>query len=352
MLATVVKEGCYQTYPHANGFADGGQSIVLGRLNNGTASLWKVPPGSEKEFQICAFDISSERERLLWFDVARDANLLVTVAGGAVWLFDLNSPGNQKVVYQAQPPATISTQLPSITADGKRILIGLRQEEMHSVLSLDTASGEGHVLFEYPWFTNHFHFCPHDENWIGFCHEGPCEQIGKRVWGWHAEHAPRGRCCFDQHWGDPAHELCVGHERWAFHESKIAVVAYGVSSGGPRGIYEAGTDGTSRLISGGDRDLHLNVSRDGNWIVADTSGPHDLPGKGWEKAGGISDILLIDSRDGSRRWLARTRLQPRHPFHPHPVFSPDGRSVFYNEASADGHGGRVMRVANPGLENE
>jgi Tol biopolymer transport system component len=139
----------------------------------------------------------------------------------------------------------------------------------------------------------------------------------------------------------------VGHERWKFHEPGAVVVGYGASRGEPRGIYEVSTSSRSRLVSEGDRDLHVNISRDGRWIVVDTSGPHDQPGKGWEDVNGVSDILLIDAASGARRWLARTRLGARHPYHPHPCFSPDGRHIYFNEASGEGCGGRVMRIANP-----
>ena len=348
MPAELVKEGCYLTYPHSNGFADNGRSIVLGRMEGRVTSLWKIPPDPGNGIRICEFEMPGEPEQPLWFDVAQNANRMAVVQDNGIWIYDPEKPGRGECFHRVGTPNRLYP-IPSITSDGRQVLFGVHFPDHHAALSVDVETGKSRILFEKPWLMGHFHFSPHDENWIGFCHEGPCGQTGDRLWGRHATHAPHGLCLLDQHWGDPDRELSIGHERWCFHDSKAAVVAYGASRGEMRGIYETGTDGKSRLISRGDRDWHLNVSCDGRWIVADTSGPHDLPGKAWENAGDISDIILIDSVDGSRRWLARSRLRSKHPFHPHPVFSPDGRFIYYNEAASDDHGDRVMRVANSGL---
>jgi hypothetical protein len=44
--------------------------------------------------------------------------------------------------------------------------------------------------------------------------------------------------------------------------------------------------------------------------------------------------------------VARSRLS-RHPSHAHPIFSVDGRHVYFNEASEDGLLNRVWRAGNP-----
>ncbi len=152
---------------------------------------------------------------------------------------------------------------------------------------------------------------------------------------------------FDQFAHDPQRVLYAGHERWSFHDRSVLIVAYGEGPARPRGIYEAFTDGRpQRLVSEGDRDMHLDVSRDGRWVVVDTSGAFDAPGKGWEDSRAISDILVIDRLTGERRYVARTRIM-NHPSHPHPVFSPDGRHIYYNEANEKGDLNRVWRAENP-----
>jgi len=344
--STVFREGFYLTYPHNNGFCQDGRGLVLGRLDGASASLWKTSLDANEETRVCRFDVAGEAEKLLWFDVAQNANRLVTVRDNGIWIYDLDRPGGGDCIYRAESPAQLLS-LASITSDGRQVVATLRFPDRYAALSVEVETGKSRILFEQPWYANHFHFSPYDEAWIGFCHEGPCEQVGDRVWGWNAIHAPEGRCLFDQNFGNPARELCVGHERWCFHAPTALVVAYGVSPGGPRGTYEIFADGKSpRLVSRGDRHLHVNASRSGRWAVIDTSGPHDLPGRSWENANGISDILLLDAVSGGQLFLARTRLDS-HPSHPHPVFSPDERFIFFNEATVPDKGNRVRVVENP-----
>ena len=344
--ADVIMEDCYQTYPHANGFADGGRSLVLGRVEGKMTSLWKVPLDGGAAVKVCEFDTTAEAEPLLWFDVALTANRLFTVAQGALWSFDLNLPSSAGEMI-CRPPLAISYGLCSVTADGARVVLPLRDGEFFVAYEIDTATGRGRELFRKDWWVGHLHYCPHDESWIGFCHEGKCEVTADRVWGWHQTLAPEGRCLFDQRWEDAERRLFTGHERWCFHQTGALTVAYGVSDGKPRGVYEV-TPGNpaGRLVSEGDRHLHVSPSHCGRWAVIDTCGPHDMPGRGWENAGTVSDIILLDMADGRQQWLTRSRLSS-HPWHVHPVFSPDGKSVFFNEAAAQGRGGRVMRIANP-----
>jgi hypothetical protein len=211
------------------------------------------------------------------------------------------------------------------------VIAGFNHDERNGIIAINTRSGEGGVLVEHHWLTGHPHFSPFDPAWISYCHEGKTEIVSDRLWAWHAEHAPKGRALWDQLGG----KLCVGHEVACRHDLSVLAVAYGVSPGGPRGLYEVYLDDRKpRLISKCDRDLHCNVSRDGKRMVVDTSGPHDLPGRGWENAEGRSDISLIDPATGQRKLLARSKITS-HPWHPHPVFTPDGRAVVYGEGSGD-----------------
>lgn len=166
------------------------------------------------------------------------------------------------------------------------------------------------------------------------------------MWAWHAREAPRGRCVFDQKRRENGKFLYVGHERWCFHETAVLAVAYGFSEIGPCGLYLLYPDGRPpRLVSRSDHDLHCNISRDGRFPVVDTTGRHDAPGRGWESPDNkTSDIVLIERATGARRFLARSRLGQAHPSHPHPTFSPDGQTIFFNEADGTGTRNRVLMV--------
>ncbi|HLL87918.1 MAG TPA: hypothetical protein VK324_01310 [Tepidisphaeraceae bacterium] len=330
-------ESAYITYPHCNGFF--GRDVVVGSFAGDVGRLvaksLDAAGGAGRE--LAAF----EAAKPVWFDVAPSPAVAVAVAGGTVWLADLRGGRVPRALYRAQGGQRLS-DLACITADGRRVVFTARDADSdHSRgVVVDTISGEATVVVEHDWHANHFHFCPHDEAWVGYCHEGATE-VPDRLWAWHATHAPRGRCLFDQraNAADPSRPLYVGHERFGFARTSTYVVAYGVSPGGPRGLWEVFPDPgrPPRLVSGGDGDWHCDVSRDGRLAVVDTAGPHDLPGVGPVDGSAGSDIILIDTATGARRHLGRAKVLS-HPYHPHPVFTPDGSAVLFNSATTGDHG--------------
>ncbi|WP_405718467.1 hypothetical protein [Streptomyces sp. NBC_00046] len=104
---------------------------------------------------------------------------------------------------------------------------------------------------------------------------------------------------------------------------------------------------TGRVQAGPARpDRHCDISRDGRRAVVDTTGPFDAPGRGWQDAGQVSDVVLVDMATGARTPLARTEAD-RHPRHPHPVFTPDGTAVLYNHGDPSTGEVAVARVPLP-----
>lgn len=347
-LVSDFEENLHLTYPHNNGFADDGAALVLGWRDDHEVGLVKQDLAG-KRTKLCRFERESQPEDLLWSDTAIDRNITVTVANNQLWTFD-HSGKKQKstLVYEAASGTSLHP-IAAIRPDGTQIVCSLHHDGRYSALLFDLTAGSHRVIFQKDWFVNHFHFCPHDPDWIGFSHEGSCAAIMDRVWGWHPVEAPEGQCFFQQWESTPGRTLYAGHERWSFHDRSALVVAYGDGPGNPRGVYETFVDGRpQQLVSEGDRDFHLDVSRDGRWIAIDTTGVHDTPGKGWENAWPFTDILVLDRITGERRFVAHSRLSI-HPSHAHPVFSPDARHVYFNEASEDGLRNRVWCAANPFL---
>lgn len=328
LISDFAQRRCH-TYPHCNGFADGGKSVVLAQIEPGHTSLWK-------------YDLQTGGEQLIrrfpgavsWVDVARNANVMIVEAEGELWLLELDQPGEGRVVYrQAQGCKWLG--MPSITADGAAALVPYERAGRRGAMRIDIAGGQGQPTFEHDWWANHAHFSPYDPEWIFYCHEGWVDLVPDRMWAWHKRHVPRGRCIFDQASSVPGKLLRVGHEVGCVHDASALVVAYGTSEVGPRGLYEIFLDDRQpRLISQGDRDWHCHPAPCGRWAVVDTSGPHDAAGRGWENSHKISDIILVNKATGQRRFLARSRLA-EHPWHPHPAFSPNGRYIVYCQASID-----------------
>jgi len=323
----------YLTYPHCNGFCRDGRPLVLESRGGGRFDVLAIDPdltpGSEQ--QVCTFQTT---HACGWIDSAADADRLAICDVDGLKVLDLDTPNaSPRLIYRPRAGERMQ-DVPGITPDGRYALAGLTWPDHRRYGVVIVATDAANVVHraDWPWFANHFHFCPHDPGWVGFAHEGATEQIDDRVHAWHACSAPDGPCIFDQRGDNKDTRLCVGHERWCWHDTSAMVVAYGVSPGQPRGIWQAWPNGRApRLISEGQRDWHVNISPDGNKIVVDTTGPHDQPGRGWDHAADVSDILLIEADTGHRRHLARAKRGPSHPFHPHPTFSPDGDHVYFND---------------------
>lgn len=90
--------------------------------------------------------------------------------------------------------------------------------------------------------------------------------------------------------------------------------------------------------------LEISVSTGKADELFTDSGPLDTPGRGWQNAGQVSDVMLVDIATGARTLLARTAAD-RHPRHPHPVFTPDGTAVLHNDG--DPSTGEVAAVLVP-----
>ncbi|MFJ1614697.1 oligogalacturonate lyase family protein [Streptomyces sp. NPDC088251] len=348
---TLLLNGAHLPYPHANGFHAGGERVVLTRHSPVTGAIgltsvrWR---GEERAARaLCELPPStSGPEQLLWPDVALAAERAAWVWNGALHVLDLDSGASERL-YTAAPGHTLQN-LCSLTGAGDRVVVMEHPEGRETAvtcLEISVSTGKTDELFGKPWFANHPAHSPHDESWLTFAHEGPSQEIPDRIWARHPTRGPEGRCVFDQ--ATERGTLAVGHERWMFHDLGAVVCAYGESEAGPRGLYTLYPDGrAARLVSEGDRDWHCDISRDGRLAVVDTTGPLDAPGRGWQNAGQVSDVVLVDVATGARTPLARTEAD-RHPRHPHPVFTPDGTAVLYNHGDPSTGEVAVARVTLP-----
>ncbi|GAA5196420.1 hypothetical protein [Microbacterium jejuense] len=357
-------ENAYATYPHANGYyGDGGRRVALGRAAGvdeivGVAWDAAAPSGGEPEVLVPAGFLvaASGHERsawspeaptrsVPWFDVGLRSHTLVCAHGDALIAVELSDAVRRpRVAYRSQEGWTLDG-LAGVAADGRTAAVTEEREGVHRALLVELGDGSSREILRHRWHANHVHFAPADEGWIGYSHEGPATAVDDRVWAWHSTAAPSGRPVVDQRAlsHDPPDAVALGHERWMFHDLGAVVVAYGESPAGPRGVYEVFVDGRPpRLVSAGERDWHVGISRDGRRLVVDTTGPAGAPGRGWEHAGTSSSIVLIDAVTGERRTLVEAGFIA-HPYHPHPSFTPDGSAVVFNHVERDSAGAVVRR---------
>ncbi|MEE1770914.1 oligogalacturonate lyase family protein [Streptomyces sp. JV185] len=348
---TLLLAGAHLPYPHTNGFHADGERLVLTRYAPATGATGLVSicwRGEDRATRLLyeASPSTTGAEQMLWPDVALAAERVAWVRNGALHILDLDS-GAPERLYTAAPGHTLQN-LCSLTASGDRVVVMEHPEGREApvtCLEVSVATGRAVELFGRGWFANHPAHSPHDEAWLTFAHEGPAREVPDRMWARHPAQVPEGRCVFEQ--ATERGTLAVGHERWMFHDLGAVVCAYGESEAGPRGLYAVHPDGRApRLVSAGDRDWHCDISRDGRRAVVDTSGPFDAPGRGWQNAGQVSDVVLVDIATGARTPLARTAAD-RHPRHPHPVFTPDGTAVLHNHGDPSTGEVAVARVPVP-----
>lgn len=318
----LIAAGAHLTYPHCSGF-HGSDRVAVVRYDRDATRIVSVPwrgSGSPEVLHSLA-----PQAKPFWFDVS-PTNRIGYVSGGALHVGDL---GGAVTPVWRHDTMTLDDDLTGLSADGRRALVAAHDGHRHAGFEVDVATGTATTLYEVDWWANHLQYCRHDERWIGFSHEGPALDVPDRVWSWHGGRIAR---VLDQRAvsEDRSRFVAVGHEVWCRHDTAVLAVAYGDSEAGPRGLWLAYPDGRpARLVSPGNRYWHCDVSPGGRYAVVDTTGPADAPGRGWQNAAGVSDVLLVDLADGSTRHLARTAAA-NHPWHPHPVFSPDGSAVLYN----------------------
>ncbi|HEY9250058.1 MAG TPA: hypothetical protein VIO38_13040, partial [Rariglobus sp.] len=372
MIASAIKigsrhflgEGTSIAYPHCNGFVPGGEKLVVGRRLG------------ETDRRLVCVDLRTLREETLppiphdgdptdkpgiSHDIALLRPRIAALSRRAAWTLDLEPGARWRKVYAPAQGSKLQ-DLPSISPDGARLLVGETRPHCHAAVEIDLETLQPRTLFTLPWYANHFHYCPHDPSWIGFSHEGPTEATLDRCWVWHEQRARVGRCVFDQFTAadDPSRPLNVGHERWAFHDTSAYVVAYAVSPGGPRGLYEVFADGRPpRLLRQTNTAWHCNMDASGRIAVIDTSAPWDpVPATGAayeagvaahlkadrEKTPNLSDVVLLDLATGEDLHIARV-TRTRHPWHPHPALSPDARWLAYTDDTPGRQGSWLVQIS-------
>jgi fibronectin type 3 domain-containing protein/sarcosine oxidase gamma subunit len=312
------------TYPHNNGF------WRSDTVNWGPDTAVIATDLGAGNFQLSQFDPNTSRLAVIgqqaflattyFWDVATNGVAVVTDANSAALKWDLNT--NTKSVLWSTTTDRVTGA--TITPDGTRVafatqLIGSSGLDC-SLRTVDVATLVAQELVhKNPFVLNHVHYSPFDPNWIQFSHEGDPVTIRDRMWGWHATLAPSpdGANIFPAAGGL---NLQNDHERAMFHAAGSVVVAYGGNASS--GVWEAYYNGTYKHTStnhlGYDAN-HVDISRDGRWMVIDTT-----------NVGGVSRVVAVNFATGAWQLLYTTSINT-HPYHPHPVISPDNKWVFFND---------------------
>ena len=225
----------------------------------------------------------------------------------------------------------------------------VRTEKLNSYIRVfDTSTGRQILCERVPeaWIT-HVQFSPVNPDWILYNHEWPSDCGIRRLWLWDGAEHRRLRTEADgrsrKDWS--CHEMWTADGRWIIYHGKFADGRAYVGRVGPTG----GDNIEIALPPEYQRYGHFTAGTQHNdWLVSDGYWhPAGAPESGlW--GGEWITKLQVDWEARRIRW---TPLCEHHSSwdcqdsHPHPVFSPDDRHVYFT--SNLGGGRCVCRVAVP-----
>jgi oligogalacturonide lyase len=201
-------------------------------------------------------------------------------------------------------------QAPHENADGRYIVFGGKVDGIHRIYRLDVSTGDITVLLEVDGNPTHLHCSPADPDIMMLCDSTvPDSKPKQRVWFMTMDGSER--------W----HPYTQTPQEWLTHESWMGDTGKALICYWPGGIMEVNQDGTGARMIAKINAWHAGASPDGAYIVVDTN---------WIERG----LHLIERESGRMCKLCAlgvdvpgdtlTTMQ-----HPHPSFSPDGKTVLF-----------------------
>ncbi len=227
---------------------------------------------------------------------------------------------------------------PGITSDGK--YISLQHQDQTGSTAIDLFLVEEKRLKTVyrasfcPPFSKATHSMvnPSNPKEVFFCHEGDCHYITNRMWIYSGEqNAVRNfyKQSLDK---DGANGDCCGHEMWAENGMDMFFVKYPASTIEPKGIFKINIgSGQTKQIAGQYPYWHVGVYRNGEILAGDTMGEN-------------GDIHVVLICGGQEKIIADAKTTWQHPVHPHPVFSPSGRRLYFTTVDGDRSVVRVCEI--------
>ena len=164
---------------------------------------------------------------------------------------------------------------------------------------------------------------PFDPEQVFFAHEGNTFYVSNRLWLFDTQ---SGMHCIAKQRLDEEGNLgdCFGHECWAADGQGLYFVKYACSPLPPRGIcYVSITGEQTDVLYGKYPYWHVSAAPNGRHLAADT------------QSGTFSGVCLIDTETGRECMPIQARTTWSHPCHPHPSFSPDSRTVGFQDLDSE-----------------
>lgn len=351
----------FLTYPHHNGFFLGGSRVVIRKQDFPSTlpvylNIYNMETG---EFQPLPERKPGRPMLGGYFDINYRTGMLVIPESAAqaaldgtnvrVWAIDLNrlvrtGEASWQEIFQLPPNTTAADTMVGINPAGTKIALSIMSPagsapnpqlpgDRHCrIVEVDIRTGRSRALVEHDKLSNHVHYSPANPEWIMFSREGDVNQHTERIWGYHPVYAPHGRNVGNQLLPN-GKVLRVAHERASFDEEATVAVNYA----NPRSLYKFYFDGRTPVELAQGWFEHCDVSRDGRFVVSDIAG---------SERPGATSLDIIDLAQGNAVTRVYTGIVRglNHPRHVHPLFSPNGRYVFFNDPDPADRNAGGLRV--------
>jgi len=246
----------------------------------------------------------------------------------------------ERAIYRA--PEGFLASILNCTADGKHVCAGIFEDmsgrfpfdllhgyvgfaEYHDarplsrIVRVATDGSVAEVVWEENYWIGHVNTSPTQPHLLTFCHEGPWEKVGQRIWGLDLRTGKAWKI------RPPEAGDLIGHEYWLADGETLG---YGGQINGRPGFGFVRYDNTERQQAAaetGSVHFHSNTR---NLIVGDSTAQEPY--------------VLLWRWEGGSLEPARVLCQHRCSFHVqqthvHPRFSPDGKQVLFT-SDTSGYG--------------
>ena len=316
------------TYITANGWADEHRIIASAHKNLNTMECSLMLIDIENGETECV------AEKAKWPCFCVKNELLYHTYENRIYRTDLKTR-IAEMIYENTGEAPFEGP-PGITSDGKYISLQHQDKVDNTAIDLfSTEEKQLKTVYQSSFFSpfakaTHSMVNPSNPSEVFFCHEGDCRYITNRMWIYRGEKNTAENFYKQRLDRNGANGDCCGHEMWAENGKDMFFVKYPASTIKPKGIFRINvSSGLSEHIAGKYPYWHVGVYKNGGILAGDTM----------EENGDIHVVLICN---GQEKIIAKAKTTWSHPAHPHPVFSPSGRRLYYT--TIDGNGRAVINI--------
>lgn len=321
-------------YPTAQSWGTDNETLVLNTNIDGAGSCDLVAY-NVRTGETCSIGRSS-----YYASTVSSQNEVLYTSGDAAYAVRLDTLDRRLLAHN--PDGRVFYGVPSVSGDGSVMTAYWKNAPDNlprSVCTIDTATGSlrqvvtpayVNAAFAPPQnYIDHPLINPTDTNVLFYC-RGSEEKVDMRMWTLDIHAGVHRNAYVQAKQPDGSVGEYVGHEMWSPDGERLYFVKYEGSPMGQSGIMYVDKCGeNAELLNGEYPYLHLSVSPDNRWIVADTK---------YEYVDGArySNVVCVNVDTGDAVLLARVRVGESHPGHAHPSFSQDGEKVAFTFADAVG----------------